>query len=156
MRRFKTAPPKLLPLLVNNFKVLTRTPRAAGARKCQYAQKVASQWMHTLDAIMRMPAQSPESLTDQQLTFEVPVQVKQMYAPFRDAKGNESMVVPFLKEVTKANQLAMKFGCASVALSTALLNEHGITHFGAVADELDKSIYILKRCQCWFAALEEM
>lgn len=88
--------------------------------------------------------------------FTVPAQVKDTFAPFKDDQGHDAMVIPFLKEVTRVNQISMKLGCAGVALDETLLGEAGIVHPKDIKTTLENSAYIFKRCKCWYAALEEM
>ena len=150
----------MLPLLVNNFKV-KKFGRGQHARP--HAHKVASQWIQTLSAIMNLPVRGslPASASAQQRMFTVPAQVKEIFAPFKDNHGRESMVVPFLKEVARANQISMKLGCASVALNRDLLQSQARAEGKATSSfELDSTLetsaYIHERCRCWFAALEDM
>lgn len=113
--------------------------------------------MHTLRAIMQLPTTGtlPSGASDATKMFTIPAQVKDIFAPFTDENGSETMVIPFLKELTRANQISMKLGCAAVALTPQLL-ESFTKNPKDVKSTMETSDYVLERCKCWFAALEEM
>ncbi len=144
--------------MANNVKVKTHKGH-------QQIQKVPSQWMHTLQSLMDMHTTGPLPMNPsaedlRQRMFSIPPEVRSIYASFKDSGGREMMVVPFMKDVSRINQISMKLGCAGVALTSDMVDASNIAngkpgHYKDTPTAMEASRYILNRCRSWFAALEE-